>query len=258
MAPRRYSAAGVALAVFTVAITTINVTVFVAPTTAPKGAEGMRLRGAVQEPASAGWSLPSASSAFALSLALGVMVGVMPVSPVKAEDAAPAVAPSAAEELAKNRAESKKEAQRIGELLKKAAQTDLKAERAKKQAALVAAEGDKLPVGDTVEKSVADPVYRSPIEVKGIKGDNLGSAISNLPFQLPSFKLDFGSGGSSDAPKKEAPKKGAKKVIFSPADDIDDDEKSIFSENKPVALAIFLVPQALYFFFFIGGSTGWL
>eukprot|EP00930_Biecheleria_cincta_P057068 TRINITY_DN4306_c0_g1_i3.p1 TRINITY_DN4306_c0_g1~~TRINITY_DN4306_c0_g1_i3.p1 ORF type:complete len:227 (+),score=51.97 TRINITY_DN4306_c0_g1_i3:49-681(+) len=51
---------------------------------------------------------------------------------------------------------------------------------------------------------------------------------------------------------QEGPKK--QKVIFSPADDIDDDEKSYWAPNPPLLAFFFVFPVALYLFFYVAGS----
>ena len=47
-----------------------------------------------------------------------------------------------------------------------------------------------------------------------------------------------------DGPKKQ-------KVIFSPADDIDDDEKSYWAPNPPLLAFFFIFPVAVYLFFYV-------
>jgi len=52
---------------------------------------------------------------------------------------------------------------------------------------------------------------------------------------------------TSAGPKKQ-------KVIFSPADDIDDDEKSYWAPNPPLLAFFFIFPVAVYLFFYVAGS----
>eukprot|EP00931_Biecheleriopsis_adriatica_P033870 TRINITY_DN1963_c0_g1_i10.p1 TRINITY_DN1963_c0_g1~~TRINITY_DN1963_c0_g1_i10.p1 ORF type:complete len:264 (-),score=79.49 TRINITY_DN1963_c0_g1_i10:116-838(-) len=65
------------------------------------------------------------------------------------------------------------------------------------------------------------------------------------------------AGGSSNpfaVPKQDAPKKGTKKVIFSPADDIDPDERDPADTNQPLLFLLFAAPVSIYLFFYIAGS----
>eukprot|EP00930_Biecheleria_cincta_P063427 TRINITY_DN4895_c0_g1_i2.p1 TRINITY_DN4895_c0_g1~~TRINITY_DN4895_c0_g1_i2.p1 ORF type:complete len:205 (+),score=48.36 TRINITY_DN4895_c0_g1_i2:71-685(+) len=64
------------------------------------------------------------------------------------------------------------------------------------------------------------------------------------------------AGGAAKAPtvvfQGDGPKK--QKVIFSPADDIDDDEKSYWAPNPPLLAFFFVFPVAVYLFFYVAGS----
>merc|ERR1712151_42042 len=62
-------------------------------------------------------------------------------------------------------------------------------------------------------------------------------------FKLPSF--------SAPEAKESAP---VKKVIISPADEIDDDEKSLNAPNLPLLAALFFGPSFVYIAFYVLGS----
>jgi len=94
--------------------------------------------------------------------------------------------------------------------------------------------GGAVPAGGRKKKSVRPKVEKPKAK------EEAGFSLS-LP-SLPSFSVPES--------KAEAPKK----VIISPADELDDDEKPLGAQNLPLFFAIFLGPSFIYIVFYVLGS----
>jgi len=196
------------------------------------GAEAFRSFSAQPEAAK-----PSANWAPAMSLAavFGI-ISVLAVAPVRAEEAAPAAAapaeaPAAAPAAAVG--DSKTEGEKLAQALSKE-------ERVKKDLAQLRSQGDlgsefeSSPGGET--KAPAKPKKKS----------------SRPKVEKPKEKDEGGIGlPSFSAPSAEPAKK---KVIISPADEMDEDEKPLTAPNPPLLIAILFGPSFIYLAFYVLGS----
>jgi len=85
--------------------------------------------------------------------------------------------------------------------------------------------------------------FRPKVEKEAPKEEKAESG-GGFEFKLPSF-----------APPEAAPEASAvKKVIISPADEIDDDERSLNAPNLPLLFALFFGPSFVYLVFYVLGS----
>lgn len=197
-----------------------------------------------KEPVVESW----APRATALAALIGLIAGLAPLSSVRAEEAtqAAAVPPSSTQAAAvpPSLKEATKKEQETDETKRLSAPS--KEERVKRALAQVKAEEKNLDDDFALKRGEQSRTYGEALKTNTkrtpVKEDKPKSEGGGFSFSLPSFSV----------PEQPAP--GAKKVIISPADDLDEDELPMTRPNAFLLFLGFALPTSIYLFFYIAGS----
>jgi len=177
----------------------------------------------VESEVEGGW----AAQALAVSMALGLVAGLLPMSlPARAESTEFQVV----EQLEAGKKETKEE--RLAKLVKE-------------QNSLEDQIGGISPVRESQKFRLKTTVKEEKSRVK--EKDEGG-------FQLPSVKLPGLGSIPSFIPPPKPPTKN--KIIVSPADDLDEDELNPFRPNPVLGWTLLLTPSVIFYIFWILGSKG--
>jgi hypothetical protein len=193
---------------------------------------------ASEEPSTQSWT-PRAT---ALAAIVGLVAGLAPLTSVRAEEATQAaVAPAAPVASLK---EATKKEQETDETKRLSAPS--KEERVKRALAQVKAEEKNLDDDFALKRGEQSRTYGEALKTNTkrtpVKEDKPKSEGGGFSFSLPSFSV----------PEQPAP--GAKKVIISPADDLDEDELPMTRPNPFLLFLGFALPTSIYLAFYIAGS----
>jgi len=197
------------------------------------------------------------TSVTAIAAAFGLAVALVS-APVRAEEAAPAPAPAPEAAPAPAPAPAPAVAEKTAAEIEKA---DLEKEAAARKAALSKEQRLQLDAQQLGKESVSADFAAS-------SGRNEGGSVAPVKKRKKSFKPKVekkeeekkADGGfefklpSFSAPEATPETSAVKKVIISPADEIDDDEKSLNATNLPLLFALFFGPSFVYIVFYVLGS----
>jgi hypothetical protein len=187
-----------------------------------------------EEPVVESW----APRATALAALIGLIAGLAPLSSVRAEEATQAAAvPPSLKEATKKEQETD-ETKRLS--------APSKEERVKRALAQVKAEEKNLDDDFALKRGEQSRTYGEALKTSTkrtpVKEDKPKSEGGGFSFSLPSFSV----------PEQPAP--GVKKVIISPADDLDEDELPMTRPNPFFLFLGFALPTSIYLAFYIAGS----
>jgi hypothetical protein len=188
-----------------------------------------------EEPVVTSW----APRATALAALIGLIAGLAPLSSVRAEEAATqAAAPPPSLKEATKKEQETDETKRLS--------APSKEERVKRALAQVKAEEKNLDDDFALKRGEQSRTYGEALKTNtkrvAVKEDKPKSEGGGFSFSLPSFSVP------------EQPAQGAKKVIISPADDLDEDELPMTRPNPFFLFLGFALPTSIYLAFYIAGS----